>query len=91
VWKICELFHNNPSIKNFYYINFYLHGNDTSGQKGVVKLGRGKSFEHKNKNHPGNFPENSLTEKHSKEKIGDEELIVVQEAFKNRVGGEENT
>lgn len=54
-------------------------------------MGRGKEFEHKKKNHPGNFPENSVTEKHSKEKIGDEEFIVVQEAFKNRVGGEDNT
>ncbi|MGJ7919137.1 hypothetical protein [Neobacillus sp. LXY-4] len=54
-------------------------------------MGRGKAYEHKKKNHPGNFPENSITEKHSKERIGDEELIVVQEAFKNRVDGEENT
>lgn len=60
-------------------------------KKGVVMLGRGKAYEHKKKNHPGNFPDNSITEKHSKERIGDEELIVVQEAFKNRVDGEENT
>jgi hypothetical protein len=59
--------------------------------KGVDCVGRGKSFEHKNKNHPGNFPENSIAEKKSKERIGDEEFIVVQEAFKNRVGGEDNT
>jgi hypothetical protein len=59
--------------------------------KGVSKLGRGKSFEHKKKSHPGNLPQNSMTEKHSKERIGDEELLVVREAFKNRVGGEENT
>ena len=54
-------------------------------------LGRGKSFEHKTKSHPGNLPQNRITEKHSKERIGDEELLVVREAFKNRVGGEENT
>lgn len=59
--------------------------------KGVVNLGRGKNFDHKIKNHPGDFPKNSTTEKHSKERIGDEELIVTQEAFKNRVGGEDNT
>jgi hypothetical protein len=57
----------------------------------VVNVGRGKHFDHKKKNHPGNFPEHGITEKHSRERIGDEELIVVQEAFKNRVGGEENT
>lgn len=57
----------------------------------MVKLGRGKSFEHKKKGHPGNLPDNRITEKHSKERIGDEEFIVVQEAFKNRVDGEENT
>lgn len=68
-----------------------LFGNAIKGKKGVVKLGRGKSFEHKKKSHPGNFPDNSLTEKHSKERIGDEEFLVVREAFKNRVGGEENT
>lgn len=54
-------------------------------------VGRGKGFDHKKKNHPGNFPENSITDKHSKERIGDEEFLVVREAFKNRVGGEENT
>lgn len=54
-------------------------------------MGRGKSFEHKKKSHPGNLPQNRITEKHSKERIGDEELLVVREAFKNRVGGEENT
>jgi hypothetical protein len=51
----------------------------------VLILARGEHFEHKKKHHPGKFPEDSLTEKHVKEAIGDEELIVTQEAFKNRV------
>jgi hypothetical protein len=57
--------------------------------KGVLKLARGEHFNHKNKNHPGDFPKDSLTEKHAREKIGDEEFIVVQEAFKNRVENED--
>lgn len=52
-------------------------------------MGRGKGFEHKKKNHPGKFPKGTLTERHSKDAIGDEELIVVQEAFKNRVETED--
>jgi hypothetical protein len=57
-------------------------------RKGVDKMGRGKEFNHKKKGHPGNFPENSIAEKHTKERIEDEELIVTQEAFKNRVESE---
>lgn len=53
--------------------------------KGVFILARGEHFDHKKKNHPGDFPKNSVTEKHTKERIEDEELIVTQEAFKNRV------
>ena len=37
------------------------------------------------KGHPGPLPKNNRTEDKSKEAIGDEELIVTQEAFKNRV------
>lgn len=48
-------------------------------------LARGEHFNHKKKHHPGNFPEDSLTEKHTKEAVEDEELIVTQEAFKNRI------
>lgn len=60
--------------------------------KGVEIVGRGKSFEHKKKGHPGNLPsKGQQVQNHSREKIGDEEFIVVQEAFKNRIGGEENT
>ncbi|CAH2717379.1 hypothetical protein BACCIP111895_04571 [Neobacillus rhizosphaerae] len=52
-------------------------------------MARGEDFNHKKKNHPGNFPKNNLTEKHTKEAIGDEEFLVVREAFKNRVEEEE--
>jgi hypothetical protein len=51
----------------------------------VLRLARGEHFNHKNKNHPGKFPKKGITEKHSEEAPGDEELIVTQEAFKNRV------
>ncbi|WP_199738110.1 hypothetical protein [Falsibacillus albus] len=52
-------------------------------------MARGKGFNHKEKGHPGNFPENSIAEKHTKERIEDEEFITTQEAFKNRVEEEE--
>ncbi|MFZ7945799.1 hypothetical protein [Neobacillus sp. 19] len=55
----------------------------------MLNLARGEHFEHKKKGHPGNFPENSLTEKHSKEAIGDEEFLVTREAFKNRIEEDE--
>lgn len=48
-------------------------------------MARGKAFKHKKKGHPGAFPKNSRTEDKSREAIGDEELIVTQEAFKNRI------
>lgn len=48
-------------------------------------LARGEHFNHKKKNHPGDLPKNSIAKKHTKERIEDEELIVTQEAFKNRV------
>ncbi|MDP4085558.1 MAG: hypothetical protein Q8934_13220 [Bacillota bacterium] len=53
--------------------------------KGVLKLARGEHFNHKKKNHSGDFPKNSITERHTTEAQEDEELIVTQEAFKNRV------
>lgn len=56
-----------------------------SKTKGVLMLGRGEHLNHKKKNHPGNFPSDSLTERHTTEAQEDEELIVTQEAFKNRV------
>lgn len=49
-------------------------------------MARGKAFNHKKKGHPGPLPaDGAEVEKRSKEAIGDEELIVTQEAFKNRV------
>ncbi|WP_187367022.1 hypothetical protein [Bacillus andreraoultii] len=49
-------------------------------------MARGKSFNHKKKNHPGNHPNrDGYVEKRQKEAIGDEELIVTQEQFKNRI------
>jgi hypothetical protein len=48
-------------------------------------MSRGEHFDHKRKGHPGKFPEGTLVERHSKDAIEDEEFIVVQEAFKNRV------
>jgi len=56
---------------------------------GGINMGRGKDFNHKKKGHPGNFPENTLVEKHSKDAIGDEEFLVVREAFKNRIETED--
>ena len=44
-----------------------------------------KSLITKKKNHPGNFPENTLVERHTTEAQEDEELLVTQEAFKNRI------
>ena len=52
-------------------------------------MGRGKSFDHKRKGHPGDFPKGTLVERHSTEAQEDEELLVVQEAFKNRIEDEE--
>jgi hypothetical protein len=51
-------------------------GENTNGMKGVEIMGRGKNFAHKKKGHPGNLPTNGQqVKKHSREKIGDEELI----------------
>ncbi len=52
-------------------------------------LARGEHFNHKKKGHPGNLPKDNQTERHSKDAIGDEEFLVVREAFKNRVETEE--
>jgi hypothetical protein len=52
-------------------------------------MGRGKNFDHKKKNHPGEFPAHTLVERHTTEAQEDEELLVVQEAFKNRVEEDE--
>jgi len=52
-------------------------------------VARGKEFNHKRKGHPGKFPVDALVQKKSRDAIGDEEFIVVQEAFKNRVEEED--
>jgi hypothetical protein len=54
-------------------------------ERSLPYMGRGKEFNHKRKGHPGNLPEDTLVERKSRDAIGDEEFIVVQEAFKNRV------
>jgi hypothetical protein len=51
----------------------------------VLILARGEHFNHKKKGHPGDLPKNNQVERHSKDAIGDEEFLVVREAFKNRV------
>ncbi|WP_042356992.1 hypothetical protein [Bacillus rubiinfantis] len=54
-------------------------------------MARGQHFKHKTKQHPGNFSKLSIpAAKTSKEELGDEEFIVTQEAFKNRLAEEEN-
>jgi hypothetical protein len=55
----------------------------------VLNLARGRSFNNKNKNHPGKFPKDNLVGKRTEDPPGDEEFIVVREAFKNRVETEE--
>lgn len=55
----------------------------------MFDLARGEHFNHKKKGHPGNLPKDNLTEKRSEEAPGDEEFLVVREAFKNRVETEE--
>jgi hypothetical protein len=60
-----------------------------SKTKGVLNMARGEHFNHKKKGHPGNLPKDNVVERHSKDAIGDEEFIVVQEAFKNRVETED--
>lgn len=56
-----------------------------SKTKGVLILARGEHFNHKKKNHPGEFQKDIIKEKRSEEAPGDEEFIVTREAFKNRV------
>jgi len=68
---------------------FSCFGEDTKVTKGVVIVGRGEHFNHKRKRHPGNFPSNNIVERHTTEAQEDEELLVTQEAFKNRIEEEE--
>jgi len=53
-------------------------------------MSRGKEFNHKKKGHPGDLPEEAFTAKRPEtEAQEDEEFLVVQEAFKNRIEKEE--
>jgi len=54
-------------------------------------MSRGENFNHKKKQHPGNFPKNSVIEGKATEAQEDEEFLVVQEAFKNRIEGHDGT
>lgn len=79
------LFCSVNTVPNFYILT------PTDGKpklvkvKGVILMARGEHFEHKKKGHPGDLPKNNQVDKHVKEVVEDEEFIVVQEAFKNRV------
>ncbi|MCM2607120.1 hypothetical protein [Rossellomorea marisflavi] len=53
-------------------------------------MSRGKAYESKKKGHPGNFPNGGEEKPHSEKPAGDEEYIVTQEAFKNRVDQDEH-
>lgn len=72
-----------------YEINFGCMGMLHVMTKGVLCLARGEHFNHKMKNHPGEFPKNSISEAKSEGAPGDEEFIVTREAFKNRSEDEE--
>ncbi|WP_200792854.1 hypothetical protein [Bacillus massilinigeriensis] len=52
-------------------------------------MSRGTGFNHKKKGHPGEFPKGTIVEGRTTEAQEDEEFLVVQEAFKNRVEEEE--
>ncbi|WP_164525629.1 hypothetical protein [Siminovitchia acidinfaciens] len=54
-------------------------------------MGRGKGFNHKEKGHPGNFPEGSkqVQRKDHSRQTEQIEDIVTHEAFKNRVKEDE--
>ncbi|CAM3951590.1 hypothetical protein [Mesobacillus zeae] len=52
-------------------------------------MSRGVGFNHKRKGHPGKLPEGTIVERHTTEAQEDEELLVTQEAFKNRIEEEE--
>lgn len=52
-------------------------------------MGRGKHFNHKKKNHPGGFPAHTAGKTLETEAQEDEEFLVVQEAFKNRIEEDE--
>ncbi|MBM7693664.1 hypothetical protein JOC77_003108 [Peribacillus deserti] len=54
-------------------------------------MSRGKSFDHKRRGHPGNFPDHTFVEeKNSSRQFEEVEDIVTHEAFKNRIKTGEN-
>jgi hypothetical protein len=55
--------------------------------KEVIALATGKSFNHKRKSHPGEFPKGSEMKK-SKNNIEEDGYLVEKEAFRNRVSDE---
>ena len=55
----------------------------------MLSLARGEHFNHKKKHHPGPLPKDSRKHTHTEDAPGDEEFIVTQEAFKNRIEEEE--
>lgn len=54
-------------------------------------MSRGVHFNYKKKQHPGNFPEDLGIKEKTTEAQEDEEFLVVQEAFKNRIEGHDGT
>ncbi len=48
-------------------------------------MGRGNSFNHKKKSHPGEFPRHAETGGNHEIHETEEEYVVTKEAFKNRV------
>ncbi|MDQ0254796.1 hypothetical protein J2S74_002175 [Evansella vedderi] len=53
-------------------------------------MARGKSFNHKRKSHPGDFPKGSERVESKKEERSEiEEYLGTHEAFKNRVADDE--
>ncbi|WP_170006453.1 hypothetical protein [Bacillus fonticola] len=53
-------------------------------------MSRGQAFNSKTKGHPGNLPKQAFQQKQATtEAQEDEEFLVVQEAFKNRIEPEE--
>lgn len=54
-------------------------------------MARGKEFNHKKKGHPGPLPKSSeKANTHLEDPPGDEEFLVVREAFKNRIETQDN-
>ncbi len=67
-------------------INSLIMGHNTTiTMKGAMMMGRGKNFNHKKQGHEPTRPEDSIIHKDKNEQyLGDGELSVTKEAFKNR-------